>query len=56
MDDALRAYDAGRADALAGTQDDRRAGDDPDYRMGVVDGRIAKFEATLLEAIRKALD
>nr|WP_296070681.1 hypothetical protein [uncultured Actinoplanes sp.] len=55
MDDALRAYDAGRSDGLAGTHDDRRAGDDPDYRMGVVDGRIAKFEATLLEAIRKAL-
>ena len=59
MDDALVAYDSGRADGLAGRHDAVRAGDPSsgaDYRVGIVDGRLAAFEARLIEAVRKALD
>ena len=46
MDDALLAYDTGRADALAGTRDNDRARHPrtgADYRMGFLDGRIEIF-------------
>ncbi len=58
MDDALRAYEAGRADGLAGRHDLRRAGrpeTGADYRVGMVDGQMAAFEAGLIDAVRKAL-
>ena len=54
-DFALRAYDEGRADGLAKTSDAGRA-DDPDYRVGLVDGELAAFETDLIAAIRKAMD
>jgi hypothetical protein len=54
MDDALRAYGAGHADGLAGTADEERV-DDPDYRTGLADGRLAKFETDLIAAVKRAL-
>ncbi|HET6484628.1 MAG TPA: hypothetical protein VFG35_31935 [Actinoplanes sp.] len=54
-DFALRAYDMGRSDGVAGHRDDGRAAD-PDYRVGVADGQLAVFEADLIAAIRKAMD
>jgi hypothetical protein len=58
-DDALRAYDIGRADGVAGRQDELLA-ENPwtgaDYRVGVVDGQVAVFEENLIAAIRRALD
>ena len=54
-DDALRRYGRGRADGLAGNEDLTAAGD-PDYRVGLVDGQVARFEEELVAAIRKALD
>jgi hypothetical protein len=54
MDDALRDYGSGHADGLAG-----KAGDGPaenvDYRTGLADGQLAKFENDLVAAIREAL-
>jgi hypothetical protein len=57
VDEALLAYDAGRADALAGTRDAARAKDDStgvDYRMGFLDGRIEIFR--MLASVREILD
>jgi hypothetical protein len=54
MDDALRAYGAGRADGLAGDADEGRLAD-PDYRTGLADGQLAKFESELVAAIKRAL-
>ena len=59
MDAALLAYESGRADGLSGRHDTALAGDPgtgPDYRVGIVDGQLAAFEASLIAAIRKALD
>ncbi|GAA1610048.1 hypothetical protein [Actinoplanes couchii] len=46
MDDALVAYNAGRVDGAAGFRDPQIA-EDPevgaDYRIGLLDGRIAAF-------------
>ena len=46
MDDALVAYNAGRVDGAAGLRDPQIA-EDPevgaDYRVGLLDGRIAAF-------------
>ena len=59
MDDALMAYDKGRADGVAGVRDADGA-EHPhtgaDYRTGLVDGQVAAFETELLAAIRRALD
>ena len=58
MDDALAAYGAGCADGLAGHSDGRSAADPrtgADYRAGLVDGRVAMFEAELTDAVRRAL-
>jgi hypothetical protein len=54
MDDALRAYGDGHADGLAGAGDEDRAAD-PDYRVGLADGQLAKFENDLIAAVRRAL-
>jgi hypothetical protein len=54
MEDALRAYESGRADGLAGNHDAGQA-DDPDYRVGVADGQLAVFETDLIAAVRQAL-
>ena len=54
MDDALAAYGDGHADGLAGRENHERS-DDPDYRVGLVDGQLAAFEEALVQAIRKAL-
>ncbi|BCJ46494.1 hypothetical protein GCM10010168_61330 [Actinoplanes ianthinogenes] len=46
MDDALVAYNAGRVDGAAGFRDPQIAEDPevgPDYRVGILDGRIAAF-------------
>ncbi|WP_436520239.1 hypothetical protein [Actinoplanes sp. HUAS TT8] len=46
MDDALVAYNAGRVDGAAGFRDPQIAEDPevgPDYRIGLLDGRIAAF-------------
>ena len=43
MDDEFRAYQAGRADGLAGRRDTERAADPElgrDYRIGFIDGRM----------------
>ncbi|WP_250008642.1 hypothetical protein [Actinoplanes sp. M2I2] len=54
-DFALRAYDEGRADGVAGRRDHDR-GQDTDYRVGLADGELEAFEADLIAAIRKAMD
>ena len=58
MDDALQAYDAGRADGSAGRHDTARAGEPgtgADYLVGIVDGQMSSFEENLLTAVREAL-
>jgi hypothetical protein len=58
MDDALRAYDVGRADGLAGLRDHIMATDPDmgaDYRVGLTDGQLELFEKNLLAAVRNAL-
>lgn len=58
MDDALRAYGTGHADGLAGTVDEARSADletGADYRTGLADGQLAKFETDLVAAIRAAM-
>ena len=58
MDDALRLYDAGRADGKAGRHDAALAGNPstrPDYLVGIVDGQLAAFEEALVAAVREAL-
>jgi hypothetical protein len=56
MDDALVAYCAGRLDGAAGYRDPQIA-EDPevgaDYRIGLLDGRIAAFH--LIKEIRGIL-
>jgi len=57
MDEALRAYEAGRADAGEGSRSASRAADartGSDYRMGFLDGRIEVFR--MLAEIRRILD
>ncbi|HEY0000021.1 MAG TPA: hypothetical protein VGB74_06180 [Actinoplanes sp.] len=59
MDDALQAYDAGRADGSGGRHDTERAaepGTGADYLVGIVDGQMEAFEVDLIAAVRKALD
>lgn len=57
MDDALRAYDAGREDAFAGRRN-VGAAQDPhtgvDYRTGFLDGRIEIFR--MLAEVREILE
>ncbi len=58
MDDALVAYDKGRADGIAGQRDAEAAGHPAtgaDYRTGLGDGQLAAFETDLLAAVRRAL-
>ena len=46
MQDALDAYEQGRADGLAASRDQTRATDHrtgADYRMGFLDGRLEVF-------------
>jgi hypothetical protein len=57
MDDALLAYDTGRADALAGRRDAAKAADPvtgADYRTGFIDGRIEIFR--MFAGVRQILD
>jgi hypothetical protein len=54
MDDALRAYGSGHADGLAGAAEEGRLAD-PDYRTGLADGQLARFESELIAAVRRAL-
>ena len=54
MDDALRAYGDGHADGLAGDADQGRLAD-PDYRTGLTDGLLVRFENDLIAAVRRAL-
>ncbi|WIM98931.1 hypothetical protein ACTOB_002553 [Actinoplanes oblitus] len=57
MDDALVAYNAGRVDGAAGFRDPQIA-EDPvlgaDYRIGLLDGRIAAFH--MKKQLRGILD
>ena len=57
MDDAVRAYGAGREDAFAGRRDAGRA-EHPrtgaDYRIGFLDGRIEIFK--MLASVRELLE
>ncbi|GAA0505694.1 hypothetical protein Ade02nite_72050 [Paractinoplanes deccanensis] len=55
-DSALRDYESGRADGLAGRGKDETLADNPDYLVGLVDGQVSAFEENLLAAIRRALD
>jgi hypothetical protein len=46
MEDALRAYELGRADGLGGRRDTSRAADPAtgtDYRMGFLDARLEVY-------------
>jgi len=46
MDDEFRAYEAGRADGLAGRRDSDAAADlalGRDYRIGFIDGRLEVY-------------
>ncbi len=57
MDDALLAYDAGRADAIAGCRDSSRArhpGTGTDYRRGFLDGRLEVFR--MFAQVRRLLE
>ena len=59
MDDALQAYNLGCEDGAAGHPVPERAehpDTGPDYRIGVVDGRLAAFQAELTAEVRRALD
>ena len=57
MDDEFRAYEAGRADGIAGRRDDART-EHPrtgaDYRIGFLDGRIEVFQ--MFAKVRKLKD
>ena len=56
MDDALVAYNAGRVDGAAGFRDPQVAEDPelgPDYRIGLLDGRITAFH--LIKEVRGIL-
>ncbi|MBO3735924.1 hypothetical protein [Actinoplanes flavus] len=58
MEEAFEAYAAGHADGSAGLRDRQRAhhpetGDD--YRIGVVDGSVAAFQAELVAEVRRLL-
>ncbi|SNY66323.1 hypothetical protein [Paractinoplanes atraurantiacus] len=57
MDDALLAYETGRADGMAARRDLSRAqhpDTGADYRMGFLDGRIEVFN--LLATVRKIVE
>ncbi|GAA0505686.1 hypothetical protein Ade02nite_72040 [Paractinoplanes deccanensis] len=57
MDDALLAYQTGRADGMAARRDHTRAQHPEtgaDYRMGFLDGRIEVFR--LLATVRKIVE
>ena len=57
MDDALRAYGTGRADALAGNRDEARLAHPEtgaDYRIGFLDGRLEAFR--MFAGVRKILE
>ncbi len=58
MEEAFVAYNAGHADGSAGRRDTRSAEDPetgPDYRIGVVDGSVAAFQAELIAEVRRLL-
>lgn len=58
MDEALLAYTAGHTDGAAGYRDARQADHPetgPDYRVGVVDGSVAAFQAELIAEVRRIL-
>jgi hypothetical protein len=57
MEEALAAYGAGRADALAGHRDETRVAHPEtgaDYRIGFLDGRIEVFR--MMARVREILD
>ncbi|WP_436527264.1 hypothetical protein [Actinoplanes sp. HUAS TT8] len=58
MEEALVAYNTGHADGAAGLRDAQLA-EDPatgsDYRIGVVDGSVAAFQAELVAEVRRLL-
>jgi hypothetical protein len=59
MEEALAAYSAGHTDGSAGVRDGTRANDPEtgtDYRIGVVDGSVAAFQAELIAQVRRLLD
>ncbi|KUL22282.1 hypothetical protein [Actinoplanes awajinensis] len=56
MDDALVAYNSGRLDGAAGCRDEQIAADaevGADYRIGLLDGRIAAYH--LISEVRDIL-
>jgi hypothetical protein len=59
MEEAFAAYNAGHTDGSAGVRDGMRANDPDtgtDYRIGVVDGSVAAFQAELVAEVRRLLD
>jgi hypothetical protein len=59
MEEAFAAYTAGHDDGAAGVRDGSRANDPEtghDYRIGVVDGSVAAFQAELVAEVRRLLD
>ncbi|MEU4621347.1 hypothetical protein AB0G04_15410 [Actinoplanes sp. NPDC023801] len=58
MEEAIAAYTAGHVDGSTGVRDGSRANDPetgPDYRIGVVDGSVAAFQAQLIAEVRRLL-
>ncbi|GIF10148.1 hypothetical protein [Actinoplanes teichomyceticus] len=58
MEEAIQAYAAGHADGSAGRRDAALADHPetgPDYRIGVVDGSVAAFQAELIAEVRRLL-
>jgi hypothetical protein len=59
MEEAFAAYRAGHTDGTTGVRDGMRANDPEtgsDYRIGVVDGSVAAFQAALVAEVRRLLD
>ncbi|MFC7527344.1 hypothetical protein [Actinoplanes sp. GCM10030250] len=58
LEESFQAYNSGHADGVAGHQDQVRADHPetgPDYRVGVVDGSVAAFQAELVAQVRRLL-
>ncbi|BEL12086.1 hypothetical protein Q0Z83_102770 [Actinoplanes sichuanensis] len=59
MEEAFAAYTAGHNDGSAGVRDGIQANHPEtgtDYRVGVVDGSVAAFQAELVAEVRRLLD
>ncbi|MEV6298953.1 hypothetical protein AB0M02_06050 [Actinoplanes sp. NPDC051861] len=58
FEESFQAYSAGHTDGAVGHRDPDRADHPetgPDYRVGVVDGSVAAFQAELVAEVRRLL-